>query len=204
MVCFMALVPPKKFVIGRQAWQERVRQITDEISPNYWNGFTPLPDAEITALEHNLNRALPNDLRDFLKVFGHGSFSKFGGGIYSPDDMITACPGPLWMTLGSSDWASADAHRLFYTSKGRENPDPKRFTSAALSQLGFSLLDILQIGTNGSCGYLQVFVGDRPRPFGYCVLYYKEIEDPLPTFSDGLFNIISGHWRWHYGVEDDE
>jgi hypothetical protein len=85
----------------------------------------------------------------------------------------------------------------------RQNPDPQRLTPAAVNELGFSLLDLLQIGTDGSSGYLQVFVGERPGPFGYCVLYESEVEDQLPTFSDGLFSIVSRHSRWHHGVEED-
>jgi hypothetical protein len=200
----MALTPPKKFVIGQRGWADQVRRFTDDVSPDYWNDFTAVSDAELASLERSLNRRLPEDFREFLKTFGCGSFTEFGGNIYSPDDMIAACPGPLWMRLGSSDWASEDAHRCYYISRGRENPDPQRFTSAAINQFGFSLLDLLQIGTDGGCGYLQVFVGDRPGPFGYCVLHETEVEDKLPTFSDGLFSIVSRHWRWHHGVEEDD
>ncbi len=199
----MALTPPKKFIIGQRGWQEQIRQITDEISRDYWNGFVTVSETEIISLEQNLNRKLPSDLRDFLYSFGYGPFTEYGGNTYSPDEMILACPGPIWMQLGSSEWASDEDHRQFYISRGRENPDPRRFTTAAINQLGFSLLDLLQIGTDGSCGYLTVFVGDRSNHFGYCVLHGTEVENQLATFSDGLFSIMSRHWRWRHGIEDD-
>ncbi|HEX8323071.1 MAG TPA: SMI1/KNR4 family protein [Tepidisphaeraceae bacterium] len=200
----MVPAPPEKFAIGHPTWTTAVRRLTDQISTDYWQDFQQVSEAEIVSLEATLNRRLPNDLRQFLMAFGRGSFTEFGGDIYSPDDMIAACPGPMWMLLGSVEWASDEAHRRYYISRGQENPDPARFTAAAMNQLGVPLLDLLQIGTNGSCGYLQVNVGNRAWPFGYCVLQEsEEVDDKLPSFSDGLYSILIRHWRWHHGIEDD-
>jgi hypothetical protein len=106
----MALTPPKKFVIGQRGWADRVRRLTDD-----WHDFTSVSEAEISSLERDIHRELPNDLREFLKVFGYGGFTEFGANIYSPDDIIAACPpGPLWMQLGSANWASEEAHPRYY------------------------------------------------------------------------------------------
>lgn len=199
----MAMTPPERFVIGERGWVDRVRKVTDGFCEDYWSDFRALSEAEIAGIEKGVNRRLPGDFREFLRAFGYGQFTEFGGGIYSPAEMVEACHGPLMMQLGSSEWASDDEQRRFYVSRGRENPCPERFTRGAMNSLGFSLLDLLQIGTDGGGGYLQVFVGERAGPFGYCVLNGEEVEDRVGTFSEGLYGIVSRHWRWHYGIEEE-
>jgi SMI1 / KNR4 family (SUKH-1) len=196
----MPILPPQKFVIGQPKWADAVRRLTGEIGPDYWDDFRPLSSSDIGAIETALNRRLPNDFKQFLLEFGSGKFpDEFGGNVYSPQDILAACHGPLLMQLGSAKWASDEAQRGFYISHGRENPDPKRFTTGVLTQMGFSLLDLLQIGTDGSCGYHQLFVGEDPAPFGYCLLLEDEVSDKLPSFSEALFKILSGHWHLQNG-----
>jgi hypothetical protein len=193
--------PHNRFVVGRENWAEQLRQITNDITSTYWSDFRPVSTDELRLLEHDLNRVLPEDFCQFLTTVGVGRFPKpFGGNLYDLTDIRMACHGPLLMQLGSADWATDDAQRRFYISRGRDNPDPTRFTASALSKPGFSLLDVLQIGTDGGCGYHQLYVGTDPRPFGYCLLYDMEVFDKLPSFSEGLFKIVALHWRWHHNV----
>jgi hypothetical protein len=77
------------------------------------------------------------------------------------------------------------------------------YTEQALNEHGFSAFDLLQIGSDGCCGYRQVFVGDSPRPFGYCLLHETEVYDRLPSFSEGLCAILNTHWQQRFDLLDD-
>ena len=151
--------------------------------------FRPLDGGTLSGLEQVINRRLPEDFRLFLTTFGSGRFPT-GGNVYTPDDMLAACHGPMLMRLGCSEWASDADQRRLYISHGSYNPAPDRFTDTVLNADGFNLLDLLQFGTDGSCGYHQLYVGADPRPFGYCLLHESEIYDRLPSFTAALQNIL--------------
>jgi hypothetical protein len=189
---------PFKFRIGEGPWIQEIRYYTAEIDPNYWARFRPLSADEISAIETSVNRRLPEDLKEFLRAFGCGTFPEpFGGDIYTPEDFIRGCYGHLYMILGSAEWASEEDHQRFYVTHGVFNPAPNRFTPDALQFDGVNLLDLLQCGTDGGGGYHQVYVGDRPNPIGYGLFTPSQtMEDAAPSFSEGLKLILTHHWQW--------
>jgi len=191
-------VGPYKFVIGKGRWAEEIRYFTTELNRKYWSRFRPLKAQEIVGIERDVGRRLPDDMKEFLGVFGCGSFpDPFGGNIYEPDEFAAGCHGHLWMILGSSDWATADDQKQFYVTRGEFNPAPDKYTKQALLLVGVNLLDLLQIGSNGMCCYHQVYVGNTPGPIAYCLLTPEStLEDPAPSFSEGLKTILTHHWFW--------
>lgn len=194
------------FIIGQGDWEQTVREFTSNIEINYWKDFVPVRELDVVLLEHYLRRKLPDDFKIFLKQFGSGRFpDKFGGCIYSPFEMYLACQGPLWMALGSGDWASEEDQRKFYITRGEFNPAPDKFTLESVIFQGVNLLDILQIGTNGACCYHQLGVSEKPSPFGYGLLTPSEIfEDVRIDFSKGLQTILEDHLNWNdEEVEED-
>lgn len=174
--------------IGQPDWHRAVRSYTDQFDRHFWDNFTPANPAELRDCEASINRTLPPDFREFMLHFGHGRFPRNGTLFCAPEDIAAVTPGPLWMLLGSTDWASDDDHRRFYATRGQFNPAPDKFTPQALAFEGTSLLDLLQVGADGSCCYHQLHVGDAPRkPFGYCLLTPEgTAEDKLPSFSTAL------------------
>ena len=175
------------FRIGEGNWIDEVRKVTTKLDPSYWSHFRPVAQDEMERLEQEINRSLPQDFRLFWAEFGAGQFPvRFGGNIYTPEEIFLCCHGPLLMKAGSAAWASDEDQRRFYCSRGSFNPNPTKFTSDVLRFEEISLLDLLQIGTDGSCCYHQLFVGQSPKPFGYCLLTDDVIEDKAPSFSDGL------------------
>lgn len=188
--------------IGRSGWEERVNKITCELHPDFWNGFRPVPHEEICSVEKTLNRKLPQDFIKFLEVFGAGNFpDEFGGDIYSPQEIIDGCAGPLLMLLGSDSWASADEQRKFYTSRGVLNPNPSRFVNDVTVYNGIDLLDLIQMGTDGMCCYYQVSCIDSRCPIKFAKITPEAtFEEVCPSFSAGLDTILS---RFSDMISDD-
>jgi hypothetical protein len=176
-------------------WIDAVKSWGEQLHQDYWSHFKPVRESEIRACEDQLKRTFPPDFRAFLVNVGSGPFpERFGGAIYSPAEIWEGCPGPLWMLLGSTDWASPEEHRRLYATRGAFNPAPDRFTKETLNYQGVSLFDLLQIGSNGSCCYHQLCLGSAAGNFGYCLLTPEgTIEDKEPSFTDGLRRIIVGH-----------
>jgi hypothetical protein len=189
---------PFTFTIGQASWAEQIRYYTTELNPDYWARFRPLSAEEIAGIERSVARRLPEDFKEFLRVFGCGDFpDPYGGDIYSPEDFVQSCYGHLLMALGSSQWATDEEHRRLYLTRGAFNPAPEKFTEAALLFENVNLLDLLQFGTNGSCCYHQLYVGEQMGPVGYFLLTPEEtMEDEAPSFSEGLKLILTNHWRW--------
>jgi len=199
---------PFQFSIGRGSWIQEIRYYTTQLNPQYWARFGPLKSAEISLIEKEVGRRLPEDFKEFLRVFGCGRFpSAFGGDIYNPAEFVHGCHGHLYMMLGSNAWASDDEQRQFYVTHGAYNPAPARYSHEALDFEGVDLLDLLQIGTNGLAYYHQIYVGDQPCAMGYCMLTpERTMEDAAPSFSEGLKMMLTHHWFWEKasGEEDLE
>jgi len=193
----MAIYPSLTFMIGEQDWIRSVRDFAETISKNYWANFVLIDKPEIDECEKTLNRRLPEDFRLFWLTFGAGEFpEECGGNIYRPSEVIEACAGPMWMILGSSNWATDQDHFQLYRTRGKFNPAPDKFSSAALTHNGVSLFDLLQIGTDGSCRYHQLHVGEGDKPFGYCLLTPEgTFENIEPSFSMGLRSMLITHWK---------
>jgi hypothetical protein len=196
---------PFSFTIGQGNWADEIRYYTTDLNPDYWARFRPLAAEQVAEVERTVGRKLPEDFREFLRVFGCGSFPEpYGGDIYEPEDFAHGCHGHLFMILGSSKWASRDEQRRFYVTHGAYNPAPDKYTGEALEFEGVNLLDLLQIGTNGLCCYHQVYVGDKPGSLGYCRLTPEQtMEDAAPSFSEGLKKILAHHWLWNEPAEED-
>lgn len=194
---------PFKFKIGKGTWVEEIRYYTAELNPDYWAGFRALNSVEIGRIERDTGRNLPEDFKEFLRVFGCGRFPEpYGGDIYSPEEFIHGSHGHLFMILGSSKWASDEEQRRLYVTRGAYNPNPTKYTSEALLFEGVDLLDLLQIGTNGLAGYYQIYVGQKPGRLGYCLLTPEpSLEDEAPSFSEGLKKILTHHWLWNVPPE---
>lgn len=154
---------PFRFTVGQGAWAEEIRYYTTEINLDYWADFRPVTNEDIKEIERTVNRRLPEDFNEFLRVFGHGRFpAPFHGNIYAPQDFASIGHGQLPLILGSSKWASEEDHHRFYATHGAFNPAPKKFTNEALLFEGVNLLDLLQIGGNGLCCYHHIYVGGKP------------------------------------------
>jgi hypothetical protein len=183
--------------IVQEDWLRAARALTDPFVPDYWDDFRPRSVVEIESCEQSLQRRLPADFRDFLLWVGCGEFPRrLGGDLYCPGEIITNCPGPLWMLLGSTHWADDEQHRRLYVTRGEYNPAPSLFTEERLHHDGHSLFDLLQIGTDGCANYHQLYVGPEPRPFEYCLLMEDGTEtNKHGTFASALFHIVQSHLR---------
>jgi hypothetical protein len=106
------------------------------------------------------------------------------GGIYSPKDIIASIGAPIYFALGSltpgEEWATAAQHRELWLTQGKTNPDRFRFTPSALAFHEMSLLDLLQIGTDGSAGYQMLNLSNSSH------IRYTEIDLPSDSFREGI------------------
>lgn len=183
------------FEIGCVGWTDVVRSLTAPLGSAFWSSFRPASASDIQRIESSIDRKLPGDFIEFYRTIGYGSFSK-GGKIYSPDEILASLGAPIYFVLGSltpgKEWCSEEAHRRLWLSRGIENPEPSRFTGQALTLNRVSLLDLLQVGSNGCSCYHQIHVGPEPRRIGYCLLTESQtLEDEAPNFSRGLVKLIS-------------
>lgn len=121
-----------------------------------WEHFRPVTDTELGELESTIARKLPEDYLEFMRKIGCGSISR-GGDIYSPEQVNHSVGVPIYFTAGSmmhgKEWATAAEHREFWLSGGKKNPNPEMFTNEVLRFHDMSLLNLLQIGSDGSAGY---------------------------------------------------
>ncbi|WP_165067941.1 SMI1/KNR4 family protein [Paludisphaera rhizosphaerae] len=212
------------FTVGCGDWVREMRAFTDPFDPHYWDDFHPHTTDEIDECERMVNRRLPADFRAFLLRVGSGNFSR-GGGIYTPEEIVLACPGPFYSLLGSSEWATPEEHHRLYASRGTENPRPDRFTEEAVSFGGLNLFDLLQVGYDGNGGYIVLHLAPPapptswisnlrrfrirsltqarlPRSFGYGLLVPEDVEERLPSFSDGLKAFLARGWRSANGLDE--
>ena len=189
--------------IGEPGWVEWLDDFTSSFSPGYWDGFVPCPLKDISECEAAIGRTLPDDFKQFLTEIGAGSFpGRNWNRIWTPSEIARGIHGPLWMILGSSGWATEEDHREFYRTRGAFNPAPDLFTPEALRTLGFNLLDLVQIGSDGSCGYHNLYVGPPPRPFGCCTLHTSSIERRFADFSEFLSDTVTRHVQYDLERED--
>jgi len=191
---------PPKIVIGRPGWLAKLRAYGKQIDPDYWDDFTPVAARQLDEIEKSLARKLPEDYRLFMKKIGAGNFPlSFGGDFNKPRETIGWCHGPLMMRLGCASWASRNALRKFYITRGQYNPAPEKFTPGITKYDGVDLLDLLQIGSDGSCCYHQLYVGHKSRHFKYCLLTdFDTYDNRSKSFSEGLCKIMHEHWKQRF------
>jgi hypothetical protein len=143
---------------------------------------------------------LDPEFREFYRKIGYGAFPQYGQ-FYSPNELLLGAGPAIYFITGSlspgSEWATPDAHTRLWLSRGRENPDPGRFTDQVLTLEGVKLYDLLQFGSNGCCCYHQLYVGPEPAPLRYCLLTDSHtMEDQSATFSEGIERIIGFQLSW--------
>jgi hypothetical protein len=183
--------------IGATGWLNELGDLTEPLGHDCWSNFRPASEGEMRTFELKVGRTLDPELREFYRTVGYGSFpDHIGGGFYSPSEMLACLGAPIYFITGSlspgKEWASPEAHTRLWLSRGRENPNPSRFTDKALELEGVKLYDLLQFGSDGCCCYHQLYVGPEPAPFRSCLLTESQtMEDRSATFSEGLERIIA-------------
>jgi hypothetical protein len=195
--------------IGTTNWVRELKAKTQALGPDFWAHFMPASEADLRQIETRTGRKLDPEFREFYRTIGYGDFrDKTGyiGNIYSPEEVLQCIPNPIFFITGSmtpgEEWASLHEQVDLWLSRGRSNPDPKRFTDDILTLDDVRLYDLLQIGINGGCCYHQLYVGPEPAPLRYCLLTdSQEIEDRAMTFSEGLEKIVQRYLAWE---EQDE
>jgi hypothetical protein len=168
-----------------------VEELREGEKAQLWAKFTPATSRDIAVIEQSIRRPLPKDFRRFYHSIGYGAWpDPYGGGIYLPSHIIQAIGVPIYFALGSlmpgNEWASQDEHRELWLTQGDTNPDPTRFTRAALEFHGMSLPDLLEIGSDGSGGY-QVLNLAETSPIKYLIMYDgTEMELGAGSFREGI------------------
>lgn len=196
---------PRMVRVGEAGWVERLRGEAEGFDAGYFEDFRPVSAARLDEVEREIRRELPRDYRLFMETFGWGTF-RAGGGLYSPEDIVAACHGPVVMHTGWGMDHDEEMLRQFYITRGGNEPRPAEVQVAALPDLGFSLLDLVQIGTDGNCGYLQLHVGDAKKTggLGFCLLHESEVYDRAASFSHGLHIMLTRHWCWANDILEDD
>ncbi len=182
--------------IGEHDWVKTLKAMTEPLGSGFWSGFRPASEQELQAVENQLGRSLDPEFREFYRTIGYGAFPKHEGEFNSPEELVLGASPAIYFMTGSltpgKEWATPEQHTRLWLSRGRENPDPKRFTEEVLTLDGVKLYDLLQFGSNGSCGYHQLYVGPDPAPLRYCLLNdSQEMEDRVTSFSEGVEKIVA-------------
>jgi hypothetical protein len=181
--------------IGATGWVNDLREMTEPLGKDFWSQFRPASERELRTVESDLGRTLDLEFREFYRTIGYGAFPRFGR-FSSPEELLLGAGPAIYFITGSlspgKEWASPEAHTRLWLSRGRENPDPGRFTDQALTLEGVKLYDLLQFGSNGCCCYHQLYVGTEPAPLRYCLLTdFQTMEDRSATFSEALGRILA-------------
>ena len=183
--------------IGSPNWVENLKETTSPLGSDFWSNFVRASEAQLNELEKQTRRELPDEFRELYRSIGYGSFP-MGGGFSSPDDIIACLGAPIYFVLGSlfsgKEWATEEEHRQLWLTRGAVNPNPSKFTDAALTLESVKLYDLLQFGSDGCCCYHQLYVGPEPAPFQYCLLTdYEKMEDKRQSISLALEKIVGSY-----------
>lgn len=183
--------------IGAYNWVKTLKDLTDPRSPDFWSDFTPATEQQMQAAESVLKRKFDPEFREFYRTVGYGKFPGYGGSDFWPPEKLDFGAGPaIYFIRGSlmtdEEWATEEQHKALWISRGRENPNPARFTEEILTLDGVKLYDLLQFGANGCACYHQLYMGPEPAPLRYCLLTPDQtMEDRSQTFSEGLEKIVA-------------
>jgi hypothetical protein len=181
--------------IGSPNWVKDLKEVTNPLGSDFWSDFARVGEVELDELGKQIRRKLPDEFREFYRSIGYGSFP-FGGGFYSPSDIVACLGAPIYFILGSltpgREWATEEDHRELWLTRGVMNPAPDKFTDIALTFEGVKLYDLLQFGSDGCCCYHQLYVGPEPTSFRYCLLTDSQtMEDKSLSLSLALERIVS-------------
>ncbi len=182
--------------IGAINWVWDLQQMTEPLGRDFWSGFRPASEQQLRVVEQQLGRELDPEFREFYRTVGWGSFPDRCGGFNEPDHLLLGAGPSIYFITGSlfpgKAWATEEQHTRLWLSRGRENPNPLKFTEEAMTLDGVKLYDLLQFGSNGCCCYHQLYVGPEPAPLRYCLLTDSQtMEDGASSFSEGLEKIIA-------------
>ena len=171
-----------------------IDELQSGIKEELWSEFHPVGEQEVEALELELGRSLPIDFKEFYKKIGYGRWpDKYGGGIYSPEEILEVVGAPIYYVLGSlfpgNEWASAAEHRKLWLSRGDFNPNPQLFSTNSLEFNGMNLLDLLQIGSDGSACYQMLNLSKSSATKYVLICESTEVELVAESFRDGIERI---------------
>jgi hypothetical protein len=180
--------------IGTGNWLRTLKSITEPLGSDFWSGFIPATESELRSAEKQLGRTLDAEFREFYRTVGYGNFPYYGD-FCAPEEFIRGAGPAIYFLTGSlspgDQWATEEEHARLWLSRGRDNPNPKRFTEDVLTFDGVKLYDLLQFGSNGCCCYHQLFVGPEPTSLRYCLLTDSgTMEDRSVTFSEAICRIL--------------
>jgi SMI1 / KNR4 family (SUKH-1) len=181
--------------IGTRDWLRTLMAITAPLGSDFWSDFKPATESELQRTEKQIGRKLDPEFREFYRTVGYGMFPD-GGGFYAPHELVQGAGPAIYFITGSltpgDEWASEEQHTRLWLTRGRENPNPERFTDEVLTLEGVKLYDLLQFGSNGCCCYHQLYLGPEPAPLRYCLLTdCQEMEDRAMSFSEGLEKLLA-------------
>lgn len=170
---------------------EEIIQLGEALDSDYWTQLTPASPQDLEQIESCLEIELPEDFKEFYTEIGWGLFPEpYGGGIDSPDEIISDVSVPIYFVSGSrtpgEEWASVEAHERLWISKGRLNPDPKRFTREAMDLEGVMLWDLLSVGWDGTGGHHNICVGEEAGSYEYCMIHQSILEFSEKSFYAGF------------------
>lgn len=172
------------------AWILRLRSLTNMI-PEFWSQCTPWSRQQVDWCSSQINRAIPNELVDFWTNIGSGLLPT-GDYFDTPNSVVAGCIGPLWMSIGSSGLVSDADHMRLYVTHGEENAARNIFNPDSLRWEQVCLLDLLQIGSDGSGGYHLRYVGDNTPPSVYFLMTGPgSAETRAASLAEGLSRSIS-------------
>jgi hypothetical protein len=182
-------------------WIERL-QLGDK--KDLWANFQTASGDEISAIEKTIRRTLPRDFCEFYARIGYGYWSSYGD-IYSPGDITNALAAPVYWALGSltpgSEWASPEEHRELWLTRGMVNPAPGKFTKESLTYNGLSLLDLLQIGSDGCCGYQMLHLSASSDIEFVLINDSLEIEFQTSSFREGITKMSDTALRIYLDID---
>jgi hypothetical protein len=185
------------FKIGAYDWVKTMKELTEPLGSDFWSGFIPATEQQMSESERVLKRKFDPEFHEFYRTIGYGTFSGNGGSwFWSPDEFYFGAGPAFYFITGSLTpgdmWATPEQHTALWISRGRENPNPARFTEEVMTLDGVRLYDLLQFGANGCAGYHQLYTGPEPAILRYCLLTESQtMEDRSLTFSEGLEKIIA-------------
>jgi hypothetical protein len=182
--------------IGATSWVRDLKQMTEPLGRDYWADFRPASEQQMRAVEQQLGRELDQEFREFYRSVGWGRFPDSLGGFNEPDELLLGAGPAIYFITGSlspsAPWATKEQHTRLWLSRGRDNPNPEKFSEEVMTLEGVKLYDLLQFGSNGCCCYHQLYVGPEPAPLRYCLLTDSQtMEDRAASFSEGLEKIIA-------------
>lgn len=172
-------------IIGSDDWAKNLRLADNDRPTPLFTALRPWSPQEVAETQRALNRVLPDDMVLFLLEFGSGEFGRTGWSLYHSDELIEACIGPLFVLSDLASNMSDEALHRLYVSRERQGTPLARCTKH-----GVNVLDLIQFGSDGGCGYQVVDPGSSERPARYFELYSTTLTPAAGSFSEWVAMMI--------------